>query len=30
MTERKAVRIGGGGPVGSGKTALLASLCRMM
>lgn len=30
MTERKAVRIGIGGPVGSGKTALVASLCRMM
>ena len=29
-TERRALRIGIGGPVGSGKTALVAALCRTL
>jgi urease accessory protein len=29
-TDKRAVRIGIGGPVGSGKTALVAALCRAM
>lgn len=30
MENRQALRVGVGGPVGSGKTALLAALCRVL
>ncbi|HMU91035.1 MAG TPA: GTP-binding protein, partial [Pseudomonadales bacterium] len=30
MSSAQALRVGVGGPVGSGKTALLARLCRLL
>ena len=30
MTEGRALRVGIGGPVGSGKTALVDSLCKAL